>query len=207
MEIVEHLRGKKRPLRAFVINENGELHPEPADLLPLIEGLNRKDLATGARFPEYLVQFIRENHNPADRTSLPTVKILNKRDLYLGVKAKKEKSFSARVVEKEVQMRWEISEVDFGRKMEQVRKELEKGHHVNIAITVKGGKNARLPTAQAKQETVERIAGALKESGKLNHPPDTYRRMTVLHYWPLSKGHSAENNKKVDTVLDGQANE
>ena len=204
MEIVKHLRERRRPLRAFVINEHGQLHPEPADLLRLIERVNQKDPAAGAKFPEYLVQFIRENHDPKDRASLPTVKIVSKRDLYLGDKAKK-KSSNTRVVEKEVQMRWEISEVDFARKMEQIRKELDKGHRVNIAISLRGGANVRPPTRQAKEETMERIAEALKESGKPNQPPEVGRR-TVLHYWPLPKGPGAANNEKADTVRDVQDN-
>lgn len=206
MEIVKHLREQRRPLRAFVINENRELHPEPADVLSLIERVNQKDPAAGVKFPEYFVQFVRENHIPDDATSLPTVRIVNKRDLYLGGKAKKEKSFNARVVEKEVQMRWEISEVDFGRKMEQIRKELDKGHRVNIVLTVRGGAKVQPPTWQAKQETVERIAEALKESGKPNQTPELGpgRRMTVLHYWPLSNEPGAANNKKADTVRDIQ---
>jgi translation initiation factor IF-3 len=204
MEIVEHLRRQRRPLRAFVINENGQLHPEPTDLLLLIQRVNQKDPAAGVKFPEYLVQFTRENHDLKDPASPPIVKIMSKRDLYLGDKAKKEKSFNARVVEKEVQMRWVISEVDFERKMEQIRKELEKGHRVNIALTVRGGARIRPPTRQAKQETVERIAETLRESGKQNQPPEIDGRMTVLHYWPLPSGPGAANNKMADTVHDGQ---
>lgn len=206
-EIVAHLRKRNRPLRAFVINENGELHPEPAELLPLLERVNQKDPTAGLKFPEYHVQFIRENHDPEDPASLPTVKIMNKRDLYLGDKAKKEKSFNARVVEKEVQMRWEISEVDFERKMEQVRKELQKGNRVNIVITVRGGAKVRPPTMTVKEETVERIAEALKETGRQNNPPELERR-TVLHYRPLlSKGPGTANNKTEDTIRDGQEND
>ena len=204
MEIVTHLRKQRRPLRAFVIDENGEFHPEPADLLRLLERVNQKDPAAGLKFSEYLVQFIRENHDPEDARSPPTVKIMNKRDLYLGDKAKKEKSFNARVVEKEVQMRWEISEVDFERKMEQVRKELQKGNRVNIAINVRGGAKVQPPTAKAKEETVERITEALKETGRPGQPPEIGRRLTVLHYRPLlSKGPGAANNK---TIRDGQEN-
>ena len=191
-----------------MVDENGQPHPELADLLPLIARVNQKDPATGVKFAEYLVQLIRENHNPEDPTSPPTVKIMNKRDLYLGNKAKKEKSFNERVVEKEVQMRWEISDVDFERKMEQVRKELEKEHRVNIVLTFKNGANVRPPTWQAKQETVERIAEALKENGKPNQLPEIGRRMTVLHYWPLpAKEPGAANNKRADTVRDGQEND
>lgn len=207
MEIVKHLRERRRPLRALVISENGELHSEPVDLVALIERVNHKDPAAGIKFPEYLVQFIRENHDPGDPASPPTVKILSRRDLYLGDKAKKEKSFNARVVEKEVQMRWEISGVDFERKMEQVRKELDKGHRVNIVITVRGGARVQPPTRRAKQEAVERIAEALREHGKPNQPPEVDRRMTVLHYWPLPKGHDAAKNKREDMVRDGQENE
>jgi len=207
MEIVKHLRERRRPLRAFVINENGQLHPEVADLLPLIERVNQKDPAAGVKFPDYLVQFIREHHNPADPASPPTVKIVSKKDLYLGNKAKREKSFSARVVEKEVQMRWEISEVDFARKMEQARQELDKGHRVNIVLTVRGGARVVPPTHQAKKETVDRIAEALKESGKPNQAPQVERRMTVLQYWPLSGGGpGAANNKRTESVRDGQEN-
>lgn len=195
-------------MRAFVINENGKLHPEPADLLPLLERINQKDPTAGLKFPEYLVQFIREKHDPEDPASPPTVKIINKRDLYMGDKARKEKSFNARVVEKEVQMRWEISEVDFERKMEQVRKELQKGHRVNIVITVRGGAKVRPPTMTAKEETVERIAEALKETGRSHHPPELDRRMTVLNYRPLqSKGPSDANNKTTDTIRDEQEND
>lgn len=207
MEIVKHLQERRRPLRAFVIDENGQPHAEPAVLLRLIERVNQKDPAAGVKFPEYLVQLIRENHDSEDPTSPPTVKIMRKRDLYLGDKAKKEKSFHARVVEKEVQMRWGVSEVDFERKMEQIRKELDKGHRVNIAITAKGGANVRPPLRQARQETVERIATALKESGKLNQSPEVDRRTTVLHYWPLSTGSGAAKNKTADTVRDRQEND
>ena len=207
-EIVIHLQKQRRPLRAFVINENGELHPEPADLLPLLERINQKDPKAGLKFPEYFVQFIREKHNPDDPASPPTVKIINKRDVYLGDKAKKEKSFNARVVEKEVQMRWEISEVDFERKMEQVRKELQKGNRVNIAITVRGGAKVRPPTLAAKLETVERIEEALKETGRSHHPPELDRRMSVLNYRPLlSKGPSDANNKTTGTIRDEQEND
>ena len=207
MEIVKHLRKQRRSLRAFVINENGELHPEPADLLDLLERVNQKDPAAGLKFPEFLVQFIRENHDPEDAASPPTVRIVNKRDLYLGKKAKKEKSFNARVVEKEVQMRWEISEVDFERKMEQVRKELQKGHRVNIVITVRGGAKVQPPTPTAKRETVERITEALKETGRPGQPPKIDRRMTVLHYRPLlPKETGAANNKMTDTIRDGHEN-
>ena len=206
-EIVAHLQKQRRPLRAFVINENGELHPEPADLLPLLERVNQKDPTAGLKFPEYYVQFIRENHDPEDPASLPTVKLINKRNLYLGDKAKKEKSFNARVVEKEVQMRWEISEVDFERKMEQIRKELQKGNRVNIVITVRGGAKVRPPTMTVKEETVERIAEALKETGKPNQPPPELERRTVLHYRPLlSKGPGTADNKTADTIRDGQEN-
>jgi len=207
MEIVKHLREQRRPLRAFVVDENGQLNPEPANLLHLLERINQKDPAAGIKFPEYLVQFLRENHDPEDPASPPTVKLISKRDMYLGDKAKKEKSFNARVVEKEVQMRWVISEVDFERKMEQIRKELEKGHRVNIVITVRGGKKVQPPTRDAKQETIERIAEALKETGKPNQPPEIDRRMTVLQYWPLSKGSDAASNKTADTVRDRQEND
>lgn len=209
-EIVLHLEKQGRPLRAFVINEHGELHREPADLLALLERVNQKDRTAGLKFPAYFVQFIREKHDPDDPASPPTVKIINRRDVYRGDKARKEKSFHARVVEKEVQMRWEISEVDFARKMEQVRRELQKGNRVNIAITVRGGAKVRPPTLTAKLETMERIAEALKETGRSHQPPELDQRMTVLHYRPLlSKGPSdANNNKKTtDTIRDEQEND
>lgn len=115
----------------------------------------------------------------------PIVKIRQKKDVFEQERLKRRKQLTNRVVRKEIQISWVISDGDLAHKLTQAHKYLEKGYGVSIAFAAKPGQ--RIPPQEARDNLVDRVKQYLGDTGKFQRL-ETLARSLIAHFTPSATG-------------------
>ncbi|KAG8856299.1 hypothetical protein FRB91_000928 [Serendipita sp. 411] len=122
-----------------LVQEDGKLSEQPVKLASLLQSINQST---------YFIELVSEQGSPI-------VRIKNKKEAMKQEREMKEKKLANRVVIKQIQVSWVISDGDLQHKMSQARKYIEKGDRVWVIYSSKPGQVP--PPAQNCTSLVEKV--------------------------------------------------
>lgn len=170
-----------------LVNEDGTLG-ESRSTQEILESIDR---AT-----ETLVQVA-----PSQPGVLPVCKIMNKRAMRDAEKAKAKAARGGNMGTKTLELNWEIDRGDLGHRMDKMRKFLEKGLKVEIALSSKRkGKKATPDEAEMLLKRIREAVGEVKGAREIKPMEGTLLRTATLYTGRMQQGESGKaDSEKVES--------
>jgi translation initiation factor IF-3 len=115
----------------------------------------------------------------------PLVKIRNKKEALEKEKIVKKKRAASRVVSKELQLSWVISQGDLSHKLSQARQYFQKGHVVSIQFAAKQGQLS--PPPPDCQKLIDQVHETLQDVAVMHRLTNTGKGLTtrtIAQFYP-----------------------